>query len=47
MPVKSKSQWRKLASEVNKGRMSQRKFQEWTHGINYDKLPERKKKRTR
>jgi len=47
MPVKSKSQWRRLGAMLDRGEITKAKFDEWTEGVSYDSLSERigKKKR--
>jgi len=49
MPVKSKSQWRKIWAMVERGEMTKEKAREMTAGQNYKNLPEsapkKKKKR--
>jgi len=45
MPAKSKSQWAKLAILRRKGKLSKAKFDEFTHGVDWHKLPQHVKSR--
>jgi hypothetical protein len=41
MPFSSKAQWRKFGELLEQGKISQETFDEWSHGVDYDSLPER------
>ena len=45
MPVKSKAQFRKFGAMYERGEISKKKLDEWTKGVDYNKLPERAKKK--
>jgi len=47
MPVRSKSQLRKFFAMYERGEISKATLDEWTHGVNAKKLPEKVKKRKR
>ena len=46
-PVKSKQQWRKIWALVERGELTREKAKEMTEGVDYDKLPEKVKKKKR
>ena len=45
MPVKSKAQMKKFFQMYKDGEISKKTLDEWTKGVDYKKLPRKKKKK--
>lgn len=47
MPAKSKAQFKKVFVLERQGKMTKKQVGDFTHGVNYKKLPDRVKKKKR
>ena len=49
MPIRSRSQWRKMRLLLRQGKISRKEWNEWVKGVNFQSLPERvpKKRKTK
>lgn len=46
MPAKNRKQWKLLWAKADRGEISKKVADEFTHGVDYSKLPEKAKSHT-